>query len=64
MEERKHNIAISDMMVYINECYKNKVLLKNHLEGFLVILGCFAPFLAEELNEQILKNNSSISKGS
>jgi leucyl-tRNA synthetase len=62
MEELKPNIAISDMMVYINECYENKVLCTKHLQGFLVCLSCFAPHLAEELNEVYLKNNISIVK--
>jgi leucyl-tRNA synthetase len=62
MEQLKHNVAISDMMVYINECYVDKIIYKEHMLGFLVILSCFAPHLAEELNNIVLNNNKSITK--
>jgi leucyl-tRNA synthetase len=62
MEEYKHNLVISDMMVYINACYNVTKLYKKHVEGFLTILSCFAPFLSEELNETILHINTSITK--
>jgi leucyl-tRNA synthetase len=62
MEGLKQNLAISDMMIYINECYENKILYKQHLQSFLVCLSCFAPFVAEELNATILKSKISITK--
>lgn len=54
------NIGISKMMVYINACYKSDTLLKDHLIGFLTVLSCFAPFIAEHLYKDILKCNKSI----
>ncbi len=55
------NIAISKMMVYINECNKNTILCKEHLDNFLIVLSCFAPFIAEELYQYLNpKNNESI----
>jgi leucyl-tRNA synthetase len=48
-ENRTFNVAVSQMMVYINECYNHKVFLTSHLQNFLVILSCFAPHLSEEL---------------
>jgi leucyl-tRNA synthetase len=43
------NVAVSQMMIYINECYNHQILSRCHLENFLVVLSCFAPHLAEEL---------------
>jgi leucyl-tRNA synthetase len=43
------NVAISQMMIYINSCYVNKTLYTQHLEAFVIVLSCFAPHLAEEL---------------
>jgi leucyl-tRNA synthetase len=62
MDELKQNLAVSDMMIYINECYNEttKTYSKNHLNKFLVVLSCFAPHLAEELNEISLHNSNSI----
>jgi leucyl-tRNA synthetase len=43
------NTSISQMMIYINECYAHKVLSKQHMQDFLVVLSCFAPHIAEEI---------------
>jgi len=56
------NIAISKMMVFINACYKAKVLCKQHINGFLCVLSCFAPFLAEHLYQVINKTETSVTK--
>jgi len=50
------NTAISQMMIFINECYKEKKIPKLYLENFLKILNPIAPHLAEELNEVVLHN--------
>jgi leucyl-tRNA synthetase len=62
LEALKQNLVVSDMMIYINSCYASNVLYKKHIEGFLICLSFFAPFLAEELNQIILKNDNSIIK--
>jgi leucyl-tRNA synthetase len=62
LDEFKHNLAVSDMMIYVNACYQNKKLCKPHVKGFLVALSCFAPHLAEEIYEHVFKTNNSISK--
>jgi leucyl-tRNA synthetase len=59
-DELKFNIAVSQLMIYINECYKSTKLYKKHLQGFLVLLSCFCPHLAEELNSTLKVINSSI----
>jgi leucyl-tRNA synthetase len=56
------NTAISQMMIYINECYAHKVLSKQHMQDFLIVLSCFAPHLAEEIWHEVFKHNSSITK--
>lgn len=45
----KFNVAISNMMVFINEVAKHKVLSQEELRGFTVIFSTFAPHLAEEI---------------
>jgi leucyl-tRNA synthetase len=54
------NVAISQMMIYINKCFTSKILYRPHLEGFVIVLSCFAPHLAEELWQVILKNKNSV----
>lgn len=43
------NTAISQMMVFINECYKQEQLNKAYIEGFVKLLSPVAPHIAEEL---------------
>jgi len=58
LEEAKHNLAISDMQIFINECYKEKKFSYEQMVGFLTVLSFFAPHIAEEINHEILKNNT------
>lgn len=43
------NTAISQMMIFINECYKTKTIYRPYAIGFLKMFACFAPHLGEEL---------------
>ncbi|MBW6458899.1 MAG: class I tRNA ligase family protein, partial [FCB group bacterium] len=52
IERARFNTAISQMMVFINECYKDKVLNASMMRDFIKILSVFAPHLAEELWER------------
>ncbi|AOM82107.1 leucine--tRNA ligase [Salisediminibacterium beveridgei] len=45
----RFNTGISQLMVFINEAYKQDMLSKSHLEGFLKLLSPVAPHIAEEL---------------
>ena len=45
-------------MVYLNCCYKEKIVYKKYQINFLVVLSCFAPFLAEYLYQQIINDQS------
>lgn len=52
-DELKYNTAISQMMVFINACYKEKTISKNQVEGFLKMLNPICPHITEELWEMI-----------
>ncbi|MDR0825843.1 MAG: leucine--tRNA ligase [Mycoplasmataceae bacterium] len=56
IQEYKFNTAISQMMIFINECYAHQELPKAHMEAFTIILSCFAPHMAEEIWQVILKH--------
>ncbi|MGP4072950.1 leucine--tRNA ligase [Piscibacillus sp. B03] len=43
------NTGISQMMVFVNECYKNDVLPRDYAEGFIKLLSPVAPHMAEEI---------------
>ncbi|XQP55169.1 MAG: leucine--tRNA ligase [Mycoplasmoidaceae bacterium] len=62
INDYKFNIAISKMMVYINACYKANTLCKDQLIGFLTVLSCFAPFVAEHLYQELTGKKTSITK--
>lgn len=54
IETLKFNIALSNMMVYINHLYKQPAIKKHqYLKNFLIMLSPFAPHLAQELLEQL-----------
>lgn len=58
IENNFFNLAISDMMIFINQLYKVKVVAKQYLKNFLVVLSCFAPHLSEELWTTFDQNKS------
>ncbi|MDT8859326.1 leucine--tRNA ligase [Alkalihalobacillus sp. MEB130] len=58
MTELRFNVAISQMMVFINEGYKQEVLPRELMEGFVKMLAPIAPHVAEELWEKLGHNNT------
>ncbi|MEA0555432.1 leucine--tRNA ligase [Lysinibacillus irui] len=56
----RFNTAISQMMVFINDCYKVDVIPTAYAEGFVKMLAPIAPHIAEEL-WQLLGNEGTIS---
>ncbi|WP_088103885.1 leucine--tRNA ligase [Halalkalibacter urbisdiaboli] len=49
----RFNVGISQMMVFINEAYKQETLPRDLMEGFVKLLAPIAPHLAEELWEKL-----------
>ena len=45
----RFNTAISQMMVFINECYKAPVIPREYVEGFVKLIAPIAPHIGEEL---------------
>ncbi|WP_301187828.1 leucine--tRNA ligase [uncultured Dubosiella sp.] len=54
------NTAISQMMIFINECYKTKKIYRPYAEGFIKMFACFAPHLGEELWEKVCGGSHSL----
>ncbi|PTE42772.1 leucine--tRNA ligase [Staphylococcus equorum] len=47
------NTAISQLMVFINDCYKTDEIYKPYIEGFIKMLAPIAPHISEELWTQL-----------
>ncbi|MEC1720548.1 leucine--tRNA ligase [Schinkia azotoformans] len=60
-EHLRFNVAISQMMVFINEAYKAEVLPYEYMEGFVKLISPVAPHVAEELWEKLGHGEGSIS---
>lgn len=48
-ETLNFNTAISQMMIFINECYKTESVYKEYAENFVKMLSCIAPHVCEEM---------------
>lgn len=59
-EALRFNTAISQMMVFINECYKADSIPKKYVEGFVKLLSPICPHMTEELWQIITGSNQSI----
>ncbi|ETA73519.1 leucine--tRNA ligase [Ligilactobacillus equi] len=59
LEALHFNTAISQMMVFVNECYKTDSLPLEYMEGFVKLIAPIAPHMAEEL-WQILGHKDTI----
>ncbi len=59
-EELKFNVGISKMMVFINEGYKDPVISKEIAIGFLQILSCIAPHIADEIYSIIIGEQKTL----
>ena len=56
-ENLRFNTAISQMMIFINECYKDPNIPNEYMEGFLKLLAPVCPHITEELNEIVFKKD-------
>lgn len=52
-ESMHNNTAISQLMVFINECYKADRVPTAYAEGFVLLMSPITPHLAEELWEKL-----------
>ena len=43
------NTAISQMMIFVNACYKNGKCPKAYAEGFIKMISCICPHIGEEM---------------
>lgn len=59
-ENLRFNTAISQMMIFINECYKETKVPLKYLEGFLKLLNPIAPHLTEELYSTVLNHKGTM----
>ena len=62
-EKLSFNTAISQMMIFINACYKETDLPKKYMEGFLMLFNPICPHITEELwqylgHQEILANSA------
>lgn len=60
IELQQFNIAISEMMIFMNALYKEKKVPRTYLESFLILLSCYCPHLSEELWSESLGNKNSV----
>ena len=51
IENLRLNTAISQMMIFINECYKNGNVYKEYAINFIQMLSVYAPHLGSEMYE-------------
>ena len=52
------NTAISQFMIFVNECYKVGKCPKEYAEGFIKMMGCVTPHMGEEIWELYGHNNT------
>ena len=53
------NTAIAQMMVFVNEVYKNGTCPREYAEGFIKMISCIIPHVGEEI-WQVLGHNDTI----
>ncbi len=58
IESLNLNTAISQMMIFVNDAYKAETLYKEYAEGFIKMLSCYAPHVAEEMWELLGHNET------
>ena len=57
-ENLSFNTAISQMMIFVNACYKETVLPKEYMEGFIKLFNPICPHIMEELWNMLGHNNT------
>ena len=57
-ENLSFNTAISQMMIFVNACYKETVLPKEYMEGFIKLFNPICPHITEELWNMLGHDNT------
>ncbi|MFI3284982.1 MAG: leucine--tRNA ligase, partial [Erysipelotrichaceae bacterium] len=52
------NTAISQMMIFINDCYKHGKVYREYGLNFIKMINCFAPHFAEEIYQQLTNEDT------
>jgi len=60
IENLSFNTAISQMMIFVNECYKYEALPRKMYEQFVLALSAFAPHICEEIWNRLGKTTSIV----
>ena len=53
IETLNFNTAISQMMIFVNDCYRVEKINRDMLLGFVKLLSPFAPHIGEEMYQQL-----------
>jgi leucyl-tRNA synthetase len=59
-ENLSFNTAISQMMIFVNDVYKEKKISKLHAIGFLKLLNPICPHITEELYQTVFNKKGTI----
>ncbi len=59
-ESLNFNTAISQMMVFINACYKEDSINEEYAKGFIKLLNPICPHITEEIWETVFGNTNTI----
>ena len=57
-ENLSFNTAISQMMIFVNACYKEEKLPRTYMEGFIKLFNPICPHITEELWEKLGHTNT------
>ena len=57
IENLRLNTAISQMMIFINDCYKEEKIYKEYAVNFIQMLSVYTPHIANEMYEILTGNN-------
>ena len=57
-EDISFNTAIAQMMIFVNDCYKEEKVSKSYMEGLVKLISPIAPHVGEEMWEMLGHNES------
>ena len=57
-EDISFNTAIAQMMIFVNDCYKEEKVSKEYIEGLVKLISPIAPHVGEEMWEVLGHDNS------